>query len=140
MIDPESFAGGLLERTSDLPDADSTFFLAAGGLRRLRGCGEELAGYTAGEMFWRDVLELLHEEDRAHARELLSEAAANPGAVLRAGLRMRDVNGDWRFIEAAVQNVVDVAGDEGLVLADLREIPSADGSADGHGGPQTPLP
>ena len=130
-MDPGVSTGNLLEKPSDPFEAGSTFFLAAGGLRRLRGRGEGFAGYTAGEIFWRDVLDLLHEDDRVHVRELLSEAAANPGSVLHAGLRIRDVRGEWRFVEASVQNIAEIPGDHGLVLVDLREIPSANG----HGGP-----
>lgn len=113
-------AGGLLERPAHPFDAGSTFVLAAGGLRRLRGDGEAFLGHTAAEMFWRDVLELVHGEDLALAEDLVAEAAENPGSILNAGLRFRDAFGAWTLVEASVRNVVEAPGDAGLVLADLR--------------------
>jgi hypothetical protein len=132
--DLEGTPGGLLERPAHPFDAASTFVLAAGGLRRLRGTGRTFLGYTGSEMFWKDVIELVHLEDRAHAESLVSEAAENPGMVLNSGLRLRDATGAWKIVEASVRNVVEAPGDIGLVLADLREV-----SADGHGNSQTPL-
>lgn len=124
----EATAGGLLE-TPALPfDAGSTFVLAAGGLRRLRGTGQAFLGYTGGEMFWQDVLELVHEEDLAYAKDLVSGTVGRPDATLNAGLRLRDASGDWRRVKATVWNAAEAPGDPGLVLADLRP-------ADGNGRP-----
>jgi hypothetical protein len=126
-------AQSLPEKTTHPFDAGTAFVLAAGGLRRLRGY-EEFLGYSATEMFWKDVLDLVHEEDLARAGRLVSGAVGKPDVVLNAGLRMRDAAGGWRLIKATVRNIVEVPGDAGLVLAELREV----GQTNGHGGPLHP--
>lgn len=123
----EATAGGLLERPALPFDADSTFVLAAGGLRRLRGSGQAFLGYTGGEMFWRDVLELVHADDRARAEKLVSGTVGRPEATLNAGLRLRDASGHWRPVKATVWNAAEAPGDPGLVLADFRDPRPVDG-------------
>ena len=124
----EGSVGGLLERPTHPFDAGSTFVLAAGGLRRLRGDGEAFLGYAGEEMFWRDVLQLVHEEDLVLADKLVSGAIGRPHAVRNAALRLRDASGEWRLVKATVRNVVEAPGDMGLVIADLHEV-----SANGRG-------
>lgn len=125
----EDSAGGLLERTTHPFDAGSAFVLAAGGLRRLHGRGEPFAGYTADELFWRDVLDFVHEEDLPLVRSLLFEAKESPGTSRAVRVRLRDASGDWMIAEFTVLNVLEVPGDTGLVLAAVRaeRAPHADG-------------
>ncbi len=120
---PEEPAGGLLQTPVALPDAapQAGFVLAAGGLRRLRGRGERFLGYSAREMFWRDLLDLVHEVDLPHAEDLISEALASPGTSLSTRLRFRDAAGDWRFMETSVQNVLEAPGDAGLMIANVTD-------------------
>ena len=115
-------AQSLVEASAHPFDAGSTFVLAAGGLRRLRGGGEAFLGYTAGEMFWKDVLELVHADDSARAGRLVSGAIGRPDTLLNAGLRLRDASGNWRLVKATVWNVAEAPGDPGLILADLRDV------------------
>jgi hypothetical protein len=115
-------------------DAGSTFVLAAGGLRRLHGRGEAFMGYEPGEIFWIDALDLVHEKDLARAGRLISGAVGNPYAVLNAGLRLRDAAGGWRTVKATVRTIVEAPGDDGLVLAELREA----SATDDHAGPRHP--
>ena len=108
------------------------FVLAAGGLRHLDRTDGGFLGYPHAEIFWRDVLDLVHEEDLPWARALISEAIDNPGLSLSTGLRFLDAAGDWRLMETTVRNVIEAPGDVGFVLANVREAaPRADG---------TPLP
>lgn len=113
-------------------DAGSTFVLAAGGLRRLHGYGESFMGYEPGEMFWLDALGLVHEKDAARAGRLISGAVGNPCAVLNAGLRLRDAAGGWRTVEATVRTIVEAPDDDGLVLAELREVSATNGHERPH--------
>lgn len=127
--------GGLLERAAYSPDAGGpAFVLAAGGLRRLSGRGDGFLGYSAGEMFWRDVLGLIHEEDLPHARTLLAAVKGSPGASASAALRFRAADGTWTLMDTAVRNVLEVPGDTGLVVANvgLLHPPGRDGHRDGH--------
>ena len=103
------------------------FFLARGGLRCLRGTGEPFLGYDAGDLFWRDVLELTHVEDLPKLRALISLLVGSPGGCGMAEIRLRDAGGTWRPVVASLRNVFEGPDDFGLLLADLREAPDADG-------------
>jgi hypothetical protein len=103
------------------------FFLARGGLRSLRGTGEPFLGFTAGELFWRDVLELTHVEDLPKLRALISLLVQRPGGCGVAEVRLRDVGGAWCPVVASFRNVFEGPDGFGLLLADLRE--AADGSS-----------
>lgn len=118
----EGSAGGLLRGPPCHPYAvpDSAFVLAARGLRRLHVRDEGFLGYTAGEMFWQDVLELVHEDDLPRVGAMISEVVESPGASLAAGLRLRDASGHWKPVEVDVRNVLEAPGDAGLVVADFR--------------------
>jgi PAS domain-containing protein len=108
------------------------FVLASGGLRRLHGGDSTFLGYSAREMFWRDVLELVHERDLPHAEDLICEVVENPGTSLSTRLRFLDASGGWRFMETSFQNVLEAPGDVGLVIADVREAdPDAFSATDG---------
>jgi hypothetical protein len=97
------------------------FVLAAGGLRHLDRADDGFLGYPHGDIFWRDVLDLVREEDLPWARALISEAIDNPGVSLGTGLRFLDAHGDWRLMETTVRNVIEAPGDVGFVLAKVRE-------------------
>ncbi len=114
---------GLLERFPRVQEArsGSVFVLASGGLRRLHGRDDRFLGYSASEMFWRDVLELVHEGDLPHAEDLISEVVKHPGTSLSTRLRFRDASGRWRFMDTSIQNVLEAPGDVGLVIADVRD-------------------
>ena len=98
------------------------FVLAAGGLRHLDGAGGFL-GYPPREFFWRDVLELVHEDDLPRAEAMISEVIDSPGASLSAELRFRHASGGWRLMDTSVQNVLEGPEDVGLVVVNVREAP-----------------
>jgi hypothetical protein len=106
--------------------ADATpgavFVLAAGGLRHLDGTGWFL-GYAPGEIFWRDVLELVHEDDLSRARAMISAVIDTPGASLSTELRFRDASGNWQLMDTSVQNVLEGPEDVGLLVVNVREAP-----------------
>lgn len=118
----EGTAGELLERSRGGPPAASghVFVFAARGLRRLHGRGGGFLGYSAEEMFWKDVLGLVHEDDLPRVRALISDVMENPGASLAARPRLRDESGEWRTVELTVQNVLEAPDDAGLVVAKVR--------------------
>jgi PAS domain-containing protein len=110
------------------------FVLAAGGLRHLDGAGGFL-GYPPREIFWRDVLELVHEDDLPRAEAVISEVIDSPGASLSTELRYRDATGGWRLMDTSVQNVLEGPGDVGLVVVNVREAaPRAAGTWPPDGG------
>ena len=125
---PERPAHALMERhatPTDVVDTQTGFVLAAGGLRRLHGGDDCFLGYTAREMFWRDLLGLVHEGDLAHAEDLIAEALERPGTALSTRLRFRDAAGKWRFMQTSIENVLEAPGDVGLVVANVTDAGSA---------------
>jgi PAS domain-containing protein len=110
------------------------FVLAAGGLRHLDGAGGFL-GYPPREIFWRDVLELVHEDDLPRAEAMISNVIDSPGASLSTELRFRDATGGWRLMDTSVQNVLEGPEDVGLVVVNVREAqPRAAGTWPPDGG------
>ncbi len=103
----------------------SVFVLAAGGLRRLHGRGESFLGYSATQMFWTDMLDLVHEEDVPLVKDLISEAVKSPGTSLSAPLLFKDSSGAPRLMDAYIRNVLEAPGDVGLVIADVSDPASA---------------
>ena len=97
------------------------FFLARRGLRSLRGRGDPFLGYAAEELFWRDLLELTHDEDLPGLRALISLLVSHPGGVGTLRLRLRNAGGVWHPVEASFRNVLEGPDDVGLLFADLRD-------------------
>ena len=124
-------AGELLDGSPRGTPAASghVFVFAARGLRRLHGRGEEFFGYSAEEMFWKDVLGLVHEDDLPRVRALISDVMETPGTSVAARLRLRDESGEWKTVELTVQNVLEAPDDAGLVVANVRaaQIPRPGG-------------
>src|SRR5215204_5234412 len=101
------------------------FVLAAGGF----------LGYPPREIFWRDVLELVHEDDLPRAEAMISDVIDSPGASLSTELRFRDATGGWRLMDTSVQNVLEGPEDVGLVVVNVREAqPRAAGTWPPDGG------
>lgn len=98
------------------------FVLAAGGLRHMNAAGDGFLGYGPEEIFWRDALELVAGEDRRRMEAMISFVKDAPGASLSARLGFRDPSGARRLVEATVQNVLEVPGDGGLLVVNLRDL------------------
>ena len=97
-----------------------TFVYAARGLRRLHGRGDGFLGYSAREMFWKDVLGLVHDDDLPRARTMISDAVQSlENASLTANVLLQDKSGEWRPAEFTLGNVPEAPGDPGLVVANV---------------------
>lgn len=110
---------------------DATFVLAAGRLRlrRLRPetPGTEAAGEFLGhppeELVRKDIFKLVHREDLAFLKLLISLVAGKPGAQESTEVRFRDAAGDWRLTEVSIRHVPeDPAGGGELLLTNVREV------------------
>ena len=102
------------------------FVLAAGGVRHLERSGSGFLGYPSHEVFWSDALDLVHEEDLARVKAVISEVVDNPGDSLSTELRFLDASGAWRLMDTTVQNVLEAPGDTGLVVVNVRPAAGAD--------------
>lgn len=122
----DAFAAGVgLLDVEWLEMPDTVFFLARGGLRRLSRSESGFLGHAPEDIFWRDLLELVHEEDLAIVEAEISHVKRTPGAYGRVEARMRDAWGAWRPVQTTIENVIEVPGDGGLVVANVRGVPES---------------
>ncbi|HET7710825.1 MAG TPA: PAS domain S-box protein [Thermoanaerobaculia bacterium] len=77
---------------------------------------ERILGYRPDELIGRNVLTLIHEEDRAEAEGKFAACAASPGATVRAKVRYLHKNGSWKWLEAAARNLLDDPAVGGIVI------------------------
>jgi diguanylate cyclase (GGDEF)-like protein/PAS domain S-box-containing protein len=76
---------------------------------------ERLLGHTAGELMGSALEEHVHPEDR-HALAAALAESAGASTPVAAEFRMRVRDGEWRFLEASVSNLLDNAEVGGIVL------------------------
>jgi len=92
----------LIEASSDLiavVRADGTVTYHSESLRRT-------LGFDPGEVAGENVLEMIHPEDRERTRAALSglaEASDGEGRTQRLEIRIRDADGDWRWLESTIR-------------------------------------
>lgn len=98
------------------------FVLTAGGLRHLNASGDGFLGYGPQEIFWRDALKLAVGEDRRRIEAMISLVKNAPGSSLSATLGFRDPSGARRPVEVTFQNALEVPGDGGLLVVNLRDL------------------
>lgn len=118
------------------PVPGKVFVLARGGLRHMgsrvgragRASGEDFLGYGSGELFWKDVLDLVHPDEAAGLRALISEVIPSPGSSASVEVRMLDASGAWRRVDACVQNVLEAPAsvDGGLLIVNMRDLTGDD--------------
>lgn len=113
------------------PVPGKVFVLARGGLRHMcraardgRASGEDFLGYGPEDLFWRDVLDLVHPDEADGLRALISEMMTTPGLSVSVEVRMLDASGAWRLVDLCVQNVLETPDgmDGGLLVANARDL------------------
>ncbi len=77
---------------------------------------ERILGGTAASRTNRPVAEMIHPEDAEWTRALLERLAATPGSVSGGEVRMRHVDGRWRWVELVGTNLLQDADVRGIVL------------------------
>lgn len=108
----------------------TVFVLTSSGLRhmglrpgRLNATGRGFLGYLQEEIFWKDALELVHEEDQPLLWFLLSLVMEEPGASESVEVRFRDAWGGWVLMDVCVLNVLEAptGHDTGLLVVNVRQ-------------------
>jgi hypothetical protein len=110
----------------------TVFVLTSSGLRHmglrpgsghLNATGRGFLGYLQEEIFWRDVLELVHEDDLPLLWFLLSLVMEEPGASESVEVRFRDAWGGWVLMDVCVLNVLEAptGHDTGLLVVNVRQ-------------------
>ncbi|HVJ13291.1 MAG TPA: PAS domain S-box protein, partial [Burkholderiales bacterium] len=67
---------------------------------------ERLLGYTTGELRGREVMDLIHPEERETALKLRAELLRHPGKVSVDDVRVRHKDGSYRWIELTRKNLL----------------------------------
>ena len=81
---------------------------------------EHILGYGDGELVSRDLLGIVHPDDRNAVRAALEQALGQTETgLLECRVRHRD--GSWRHVETGVENLLADAAVEGIVLS-LRDV------------------
>ena len=109
----------------------TVFVLTSSGLRHMglrpstgrpNATGRGFLGYLQEEIFWKDALELVHEDDLPLLSFLLSLVMEEPGASESVEVRFRDAWGDWVLMDVCVLNVLEAptGHDTGLLVVNVR--------------------
>jgi hypothetical protein len=112
--------------------AGTVFVLTSSGLRHIglrpgstrpNATGRGFLGYLQEEIFWKDALELVHEDDLPLLRFLVSLVMEEPGASESVEVRFRDARGDWVLMDVCVLNVLEAptSNDTGLLVVNVRQ-------------------
>jgi two-component system cell cycle sensor histidine kinase/response regulator CckA len=81
-------------------------FLLLDGHWQLVYCGPPVLGYGAQELRGRNVLEIIHPEDREALRTAYAGFGSRQGEVIITEQRVRHHDGSWRWIEAVSKNLL----------------------------------
>ena len=122
------------------PALGTVFVLAGGGVRHMgRPSGTaaqdgDFLGHAPDDLFWKDLLDLVHPDESEGFRALVSDVKERPGTSASVRLRLLDGLGRWRPAEAAVLNVLEAPDglDGGLLVVNVRDL-SPRGAEDGAG-------
>src|SRR5215204_3137764 len=112
--------------------AGTVFVLTSSGLRHIglrprsahpNATGRGFLGYLEDEIFWRDALELVHEDDLPLLWFLVSLVMEEPGASESVEVRFRDAWGDWALVDVSVLNGLEAptGKDTGLLVVNVRQ-------------------
>jgi diguanylate cyclase (GGDEF)-like protein/PAS domain S-box-containing protein len=92
-----------------------------------------LLGYEDFEMVGHDGFSFVHADDRANARDAVQRIVSQPFGTALVDVRIRHRDGEWRYLEARITNLLDdeaVGGivvnardvtDRNMAMAELRE-------------------
>src|SRR5580704_10979215 len=98
-----------------LHSADLVAVIDANGTA-LRSTPTHVLAYPAGSLVGRNMLELVHPDDLERARITLQRALAEPDQPFEVGVRLREIDGTWRFFDVTVTNHLAVPGVRGFVV------------------------
>ena len=101
---------------------DMIVIMNADGIRRyVSPAMTRVLGYSHEELLGRSAQDQVHPDDWPAVRELIRDAARAPGAAVSGQARYRRKDGSWRILDAALTNLTDVPGVEGVVV-NLRDV------------------
>ena len=81
----------------------------------------KILGYQPKELLGRNGLDLLHPQDRDRSLETLKKVLAQPQSHNRMEARVRQKDGQWRWVESTASNLIDEPH-VGAIVLNYREI------------------
>jgi diguanylate cyclase (GGDEF)-like protein/PAS domain S-box-containing protein len=107
----------LIENSSDaiaLFGPDGTILYASAATTRV-------LGYTLEEFVGHNAFEFIHPEARSEVAACLKDALDSPGTTVRVSANVRHRNGDWRFLEGILTNLLNDPA-VGAIVNNYRDI------------------
>jgi diguanylate cyclase (GGDEF)-like protein/PAS domain S-box-containing protein len=102
--------------------ADVSMILRADGTIAYESSAvEQILGYAVTDRIDKPAFDRVHPDDRALADSLLAEVVLVPGVQRTGELRVRHVDGSWRFLETVLKNLLDHPAVGGIVV-NYRDI------------------
>ena len=80
-----------------------------------------ILGYAEEDLLAINAQDMIHPTDWPGVREMIRDVQAVPGAKVSGQARYRHKDGAWRVFDAALSNMLDVPGVEGIVV-NLRDV------------------
>jgi PAS domain S-box-containing protein len=93
----------LVENSSEV----ISFVSATGKVLYTSPAVAELCGYLPEEVVGRNAVHMIHPEDREPFRVAIGKALEHGCAPLQIEVRVRRKNGDWRWVENTISNLLD---------------------------------
>ena len=81
----------------------------------------KVLGYQPEELLGRNGLDLLHPQDRDHSIRTLKTVQSDPQSPTRMQVRVRQKDGQWRWVESTASNLLDEPH-VGAIVINYREI------------------
>ncbi|HEV3353905.1 MAG TPA: EAL domain-containing protein [Acidimicrobiales bacterium] len=82
---------------------------------------ERVLGYGADERIGQNGFDYMHPEDQGRARDILAKALATPNVPVQLEVRARRRDGEWRWLEVWITNLLQDPSVAGIV-ANQRDI------------------
>lgn len=79
---------------------------AAGRIIYTSPANQRLLGYAATEFVGRSAFQFVHPAEAAQARAILEQALQAPGQLIPAHVRLRHKDGNWRWVDGTVMNLL----------------------------------
>src|SRR5947209_10672483 len=95
-------------------DADGTILYESPAVERV-------LGFAADERIGNDGFDYIHPEDQGRAQDIAARALECPGVPVQLEMRGRRADGEWRWLEVWITNLLDDASVCGIV-ANQRDI------------------
>jgi PAS domain S-box-containing protein len=125
VVDSEIRLQALFEHSAEVTAISGT----DGRIMYLSPSIKRITGYEPAMLVGRNLLELVHPDDRATVVTELADLALHPGAVQRVERRYRVKDGTWRVSENVAVNLTHIAAIGGIVTT-MRDITERRQAAD----------